>query len=120
MFDIRFFINWINEEFEPKVRIGEIKGNYTDKVGNNVTALYGVSDLAYVLFSINSLFPSQQEREVWIKALQSFQDKETGYFRGVSKPDHVILHNTAFAISAKLDLRRSSYSSSSGSCHTVS
>ena len=99
MFDIKFFIDWINKEFEPKVRLGNVKGAYVDKLGNNVNALYGVSDMADVLYSINSLYPTQEERRVWIESLQSFQEKETGYFKEYF-PNHDILHNTAFAISA--------------------
>jgi hypothetical protein len=99
MFDINFFIDWIINDLEPKIRIGQIRGNYTDFVGNDVTALYGVSDMAIIFYTINSLFLNDHEKMLWVKLLKKFQNINTGYFSEY-KQNHHILHNTAFAISA--------------------
>lgn len=104
--DLRGFVSWIVDEFEPSVRLPGGTGQYARRPGETVSELYGVADMACVLYAIDRLRPSARERDEWAKAFQAFQTGSSGFLVEKS-PTHTPLHNTAFALAAMelLDLR---------------
>jgi hypothetical protein len=64
-----------------------------------VTELYGVADMACILYTLGELRPTEKERGEWLAAFQDFQNPDTGWLRE-RDPTHNPLHNTAFALSA--------------------
>lgn len=97
--DLREFVAWVVETFEPSVRLPGGAGRYARKAGETEPELYGVSDMACVLYSIDRLRPSEKERAEWAEAFQSFQTGPSGLLVEKS-PTHTPLHNTAFALAA--------------------
>lgn len=61
-----------------------------------VTA-YGCADAACILYTLDELPPDQARRAAWIKAIQAFQNPQTGLFEDGS---HHEIHTTAFALGA--------------------
>jgi hypothetical protein len=105
--DLRDFVRWIVDDFEPSIRLPGGAGRYPRQPGQNSPALYGVADMACVLYTIGALDPSTAERAQWADAFELFQNPQTGWFR---EKDPVTLspqHNTAFALAAMqlLDLK---------------
>ncbi len=98
-YDLTHFVRWITEEFEPMFRLPGPAGSYAREPGATVTELYGVADMACILYTIGHLHPTEAERAQWIANLQSFQNPDTGYLVE-KKPTHAPLHNTAFALAA--------------------
>jgi hypothetical protein len=98
-YDLRDFVRWIVEEFEPSVRLPGPAGSYARLVGGTEVELYGASDMACVLYTIGRLSPTETERREWAAVLQSFQNPDTGYLLEKSRT-HTPLHNTAFALGA--------------------
>ena len=99
VFDLREFVHWIVADFEPSVRLPGGAGRYARKPGETEPELYGVADMACILYSLGLLRPTDQERAEWAAAFQIFQNPETGWL--VEKtPTHDPLHNTAFALAA--------------------
>ncbi len=97
-YDLRDFVRWIIEEFEPSVRLPGPAGHYARTVGGGLE-LYGTSDMACILYTIGRLRPTEKERAQWADAFQTFQNPDTGYL--IEKdPTHAPLHNTAFALAA--------------------
>lgn len=94
-YDLTHFVRWITEEFEPMFRLPGPAGSYAREPGATVTELYGVADMACILYTIGHLHPTEAERTQWIANLQSFQNPDTGYLVE-KKPTHAPLHNTAF------------------------
>jgi hypothetical protein len=104
--DLRAFVRWITEEFEPSVRLPGGTGRYGRSPGQTVPEIYGIADMACVLHTIRRLRPTEKERIEWAAAFQEFQNPDTGWL--VERdPTHTPLHNTAFALAAMelLDLR---------------
>ena len=99
VFDLRDFVRWIVNEFEPSVRLPGGAGQYARSPGQMTTELYGVSDMACILYTLESLHPSEKERAEWAAAFQAFQNRDTGWLIEKS-PTHTPLHNTAFALAA--------------------
>jgi hypothetical protein len=100
VYDLREFVRWIEEDFEPSIRLSGGAGRYARQPGQTTPALYGVADMADVLYAIGALHPSTKEREEWADAFELFQNPLTGWFR---EKDPVTLspeHNTAFALGA--------------------
>jgi hypothetical protein len=98
-FDLRPFIHWIKEEFEPSARIGNQPGSYARKPGDTVVELYGVSDMACILYSIDALYLDEAARASWAENFHSLQNPATGWLLEKEKT-HCPLHNTAFALGA--------------------
>lgn len=97
--DLREFVRWIENEFEPSVRLPGGAGRYARKPGESEPELYGVADMACVLYTIDRLYPSDKERVGWAETLQAFQTYASGLFVENS-PTHSPLHNTAYALGA--------------------
>ena len=53
--------------FGPSVKLPGGVGNYARKAGEGLE-LYGVSDMASILYSLNRLSPSDTERAQWADA----------------------------------------------------
>lgn len=106
-YDMRPFVKWIIDEFEPSVRLPGGAGRYARKAGDANFELYGTSDMACVLYTLSKLRPNEKERAEWLEAFQSFQNPETGMLVEKASPTHDPRHNTAFALAAMqlLDLR---------------
>ena len=98
-FDLREFTRWILEEFEPSVRLPGGAGHYSRSPGQTSMELYGVADMACVLYSLGALRPTEAQRQEWLAAFQVFQNPETGWLLE-KDPTHAALHNTAFALAA--------------------
>jgi len=97
--DLREFVRWIVDEFEPSVRLPGGAGMYARSPGDTGTELYGVADMACILYTLGDLHPSEKERAEWATAFQTFQNPDTGWLIEKS-PTHTPLHNTAFALAA--------------------
>ena len=104
--DLRDFIRWILAELEPSIRLPGGAGHYARSPGQATTELYGVADMACILYTLGELRPNEKERNEWLAAFQDFQNPATGWLRE-KDPTHDPLHNTAFALAAMqlLDLR---------------
>ena len=72
---------WQNDEGDRKMGLNE----------------YGCADAANILYSIGRFPNTSESREAWIKALQDFQNPETGIFQ---EPTHHYIHTTAHCIAA--------------------
>src|SRR5437868_1210337 len=64
-FDLREFVRWIIADFEPSVRLPGGAGHYARSPGEKEIELYGVSDMACILFALDSLRPTEKERSEW-------------------------------------------------------
>ena len=104
-FDARPFESWIVDWFGPSVKLPGGVGNYARKAGEGLE-LYGVSDMASILYSLNRLSPSDTERAQWADAFQTFQRGGDGWLVERAR-SHDPLHNTAYALASMqlLDLR---------------
>jgi len=98
-FDLREFVKWITAELEPSVKLPGGAGHYAREPGKDVLELYGVSDMACILYSLGALRPTEAERTEWAAAFQSLQNPDTGWLLE-KEPSHDPLHNTAFALAA--------------------
>ena len=98
--DLRGFVQWILDDFEPSIRLAGGAGRYPRRVGQTVPALYGVADMACTLYTINALHPSAAARAEWADAFESFQNPATGWFREKDPATLSPQHNTAFALAA--------------------
>lgn len=99
VFDLREFVQWIHTTFEPSVRLPGGAGRYARAPGETGTELYGVADMACILYTLGALHPTESERHEWAAAFQDFQNPATGWLVEKS-PTHSPLHNTAFALAA--------------------
>lgn len=99
-YDLREFVRWIKEDYEPALRLSRKAGSYPRQPGQATPALYGTADMACVLYTIGALQPSAEEREQWADAFAIFQDPETGWFREKAPVTLSPEHNTAFALGA--------------------
>lgn len=106
-YDLREFVKWILEEFEPSVKLPGPAGNYVRQPGQTSIELYGISDIACILYTLGLLRPTAKERAEWAAGFQTFQVEGTGMLVEKANPTHTPLHNTAFALAAMelLDLR---------------
>lgn len=98
-YDLRDFVRWIVDDFEPSVRLPGPAGHYARTRGDTELELYGTSDMACILYSIGRLRPTDRERAEWGDAFTAFQNADTGYLLE-KEPTHPALHNTAFALGA--------------------
>ena len=98
--DLRDFVRWILEEFEPSVRLAGGAGRYGRQPGWSAPSLYGVADMACILHTIGSLNPTAAERAAWADAFELFQDPRTGWFLESEPRTLSPEHNTAFALAA--------------------
>ena len=99
VYDLRDFVRWILDMYEPSVRLAGGAGRYARSPGQTGTELYGVSDMACILYTLNALKCSAPERAEWAAAFQEFQNPDTGWLIE-KKKTHDPLHNTAFALAA--------------------
>ena len=99
LFDLRDFAEWIVKDFEPAIKLPGGAGSYARSPGDTTTELYGVADMACILYTLGALRPSEKERTEWAAAFQAFQNPDTGWLIERS-PTHNPLHNTAFALAA--------------------
>jgi hypothetical protein len=99
VFDLREFVQWIINDFEPSVRLPGGAGQYARSPGQTTTELYGVADMACILYTLSLLHPTEKERAEWAAAFQPYQNPDTGWLIEKS-PTHNPLHNTAFALAA--------------------
>lgn len=107
VYDLREFVKWIVEEFEPSVKLPGPAGNYVRQPGQTAIELYGISDMACIFYTLGMLRPTDKERAEWAAGFQTFQVAGTGMLVEKANPTHDPLHNTAFALAAMelLDLR---------------
>lgn len=105
-YDLREFVQWIEKDLEPAVRLPGPTGSYAREFGGKIPELYGTADMACILYTIGKLNPSPEERAEWAESFQGFQDQKTGFLLE-KDPTHPALHNTAFALAAMqlLELR---------------
>jgi len=96
--DGREFVEWIATEYEPSVHIGTGAGHYTRQPGEPSIDLYGVADMACVLFTIGELRPNDEQREEWAAAFRALQGPDGLFVEQV--PTHHPLHSTAFTMAA--------------------
>lgn len=98
--NLRGFVRWILDEFEPSVRLPGGAGRYARQPGQTTPALYGVADMACTLYTIGALRPSPTQRAEWEQAFELFQNHSTGWFREKEPVTLSPQHNTAFALAA--------------------
>ena len=98
--DLRPFVAWIVDEYEPSLRAGSAAGAYASQPGGDHPELYGVADTACVLHTLDRLRPSEEERRQWAAAFAEFQDRASGHYVERGPATHVELHATAFAVAA--------------------
>jgi hypothetical protein len=97
--DLRSFVSWIHQEYEPSVRVEERAGAYASTPGGPV-ALYGVADMACVLHTIRRLRVTPTQRAEWAAVFDEFQDPLTGHYVERGRASHVELHVTAYTLAA--------------------
>src|ERR1017187_7814056 len=79
IFDLREFAGWIVNDFAPTVKLPGGAGNYARSPGQTTTELYGVADMACILYTLGALHPTEKERAEWLAAFQVFQNPDTGW-----------------------------------------
>jgi len=99
MFDLREFIEWVRTDFQRRYRAAPEAGSYARRAEEKRVHLYGIADMACVLYALHDLPCEEAARGQWVRGLQDLQDPGTGYFVA-DPPDHGGLHNTAFALGA--------------------
>ena len=92
------FLGFIHE-FIEQYRAGEMIGDYSYQRGRRVPDLYGSSDILMTLYQINELDLTKEERRNWIRRLQTFQDRRSGWFKE-AETLHFKEHSTAYCITA--------------------
>lgn len=97
--DLREFIHWILDCFEPSVRLPGGAGNYARRPGDSQPEIYGAADMACVLHTIGHLHPSEKERQEWAQVFRPFQTDPLGLFVE-REPTHSPVHNTAYVLGA--------------------
>jgi len=97
--DLRDFVRWIVEEFEPAARVAGVRGRYARKIGAADIELYGIADMACVLHTLGALRPDAAALREWRDGFYALSDEATGYILERA-PTHGRLHNTAFALAA--------------------
>lgn len=101
MYDIGDFIKSVEKIIEcHQLDTGAYRRWITQKQDNSRNMgldPYGCADAANILYTIGRFPSGQDEREAWIKTLQSQQDLNTGLFR---ESTHVEIHTTAHCIAA--------------------
>jgi hypothetical protein len=100
IYDLREFMSWLVNDFEPSVRLPGPAGRYSRAPGQADYELYGTCDMACVMYTLGRLNPTEQQRSEWVAAIQSFQREDTGYLVEKAAPTHGPMHNTAFALAA--------------------
>jgi len=98
--DLRPFVTWIVDQYEPSVRVGPEVGAYASRPGGDDVELYGIADMACVLHTIDRLRPTAAERDQWAASFARFRDPATGHYVERGPATHVELHVTAFTIAA--------------------
>jgi hypothetical protein len=99
MIDLREFVDWVRTDFQRQYRVGPGAGAYARRAGEGRVHLYGIADMACVLYALHDLPCGETARAQWVRGLQDLQDPRSGYFVA-DPPDHGRLHNTAFALGA--------------------
>ena len=99
MIDLREFLDWVQTDFEKRYRVGPEAGSYARRAGERRVHLYGIADMACVLYALHAMPCEEAARAQWVRGLQDLQDPRTGRFVA-DPPDHGWLHNTAFALGA--------------------
>jgi hypothetical protein len=97
-YDLREFVGWFNDKFEPSLKLSGGAGHYSRTAGGELE-LYGIADMACCLYTVGRLHPSEKERSEWADAFQQFQLPETGWLREKT-PSHNAVHNLAFGLAA--------------------
>ena len=90
-YDFREFEKWIIEVFEPEMRLSP--GHYARSKGEDVSELYGVSDMACSLYTISRLHPDEKEHAGWREAFHELQQPDTGFI-AEKELSHNWWHNT--------------------------
>lgn len=93
--DLRPFVAWITDGLVPSTRCGPI-GHHARRVGGTVADVYGVADVACILWSIGD---DVGRRDRWLDAFTALQDPTTGAFVE-REPSHLVIHATAFSVAA--------------------
>jgi len=85
------------KNFNPK----NLTGHYSFQAGGRED-LYGSIDVVYLIFSLGELKDrtTPGSRAEWAKAIQQYQDPETGWFSRGNEAFHFKSHATAYAVSA--------------------
>jgi hypothetical protein len=96
--DVQPFVDWIRAVYEPSVRVGGRVGHYARQPDVEAIDLYGVADLACVLYTIGHLAPDEHERMEWADAFATFQTDDGSFIEAA--PTHDRLHSTAFTLAA--------------------
>jgi hypothetical protein len=96
--EVQPFLDWVDESFEPSVRVEPTPGAYAAARGGNEVDLYGSSDMACVRYTTGAR--PDDEMPPWAEVIQSFQDPITGHFVERGRPTHVELHASAYAVAA--------------------
>jgi hypothetical protein len=102
MYDIRDFVRAVEKTIASHqlATVGAYRRWITQKPDNSRNMgldPYGCADAANILYTISQFPSGHDEREAWIKTLQSMQDSNTGLFRDNT---HVEIHTTAHCIAA--------------------
>jgi hypothetical protein len=97
-YDIDAFLEMAPEWME-QFRTGAGPGEYSFLPGMTRADLYGSTDMFYLLYTLNQLDLSREERKQWAGVVARFQDKGTGWFieRSTLHPRE---HATAYAVGA--------------------
>ncbi|MDQ8202235.1 hypothetical protein [Pelagicoccus sp. SDUM812003] len=96
--DLREFIRWIEDDFEPSLRRNGSTALYARHPEDDDVELYGICDMASVLYTIDRLPVGERNLRDWSEAINSFQTEAHGWF-AEKKPTHAVIHNTAYALS---------------------
>lgn len=93
--DLRPFTAWIADEYLPSLLAGPAPAGYSRRPGISEPDVYGVGDVACILYTLGDLEPGP----AWLEALARFQDSATGFFVSPSS-SLTTAHNTGFAVGA--------------------
>lgn len=96
--DLRPFEQWILGDFARSVKAGPGAGDWARKSGEGVD-LYGVADMASILYTLGRLDPSSADRDQWAAAFAQFQRPGDGLLVERVR-SHDPLHNTAYALAS--------------------
>lgn len=103
-YDLRAFVDWIVSDFEPSLRSTDAAGHYAREPGGADVCVYGVADMACVLYSIGRIDAGAAAapiRRDWAAAFAALQDSESGLFVERGELTHDPVHASAYAVAAQ-------------------
>lgn len=99
MYDFRKFEMELFPKWQEQFRINSNIGGYSWK-SHGKLSVYGSADMIFLNFILNKLQLSDLQKQLWADQINSFQKKNSGWYRKNYGKHHFKEHTTAYAVAA--------------------